>query len=96
VNDHSVLVDRAVREVTYIHLMLPSHEIVFANSVETESFHPTAAALDTLGDESLGRLFGRMPDLKGDVRRFGDYARRVLSPSEAAILRHDGRGLHFG
>jgi hypothetical protein len=96
VNDHSVLVDRAAREVTYIHLMLPSHEIVFANSVETESFHPAAAALDTLGDEPLGRLYSRMPELKGDVRRFGDYARRVLSPSEAAILRHDGRGLHFG
>ncbi|MGA1179589.1 MAG: Hint domain-containing protein [Marivivens sp.] len=92
INDRSIMVDRAVREVTYIHLMLPSHEIVFANSVETESFHPATAALDTLGDEALGRMYSRMPELKDNVRSFGDYVRRVLSPSEAAILRHDGRG----
>ena len=92
INDRSIIVDLAVRVVTYIHLMLPSHEIVFANSVETKSFHPATAALDTLGDEALGRMYSRMPELKDNVRSFGDYVRRVLSPSEAAILRHDGRG----
>ncbi len=89
VNDSSIVVDRAVREVTYIHLLLPSHQVVFANSVETESFHPASAAMATMDPTEQARLFARLPDLRGDAQTYGSYARRVLSDGEAAILRHD-------
>ncbi|SMY05975.1 Hint domain-containing protein [Flavimaricola marinus] len=89
VNDLSITVDRSVREVTYIHLLLPHHQVVFANGVETESFHPASAALATMEDAQLAQMFERLPDLATDPQTYGAYARRVLSQSEAAILRHD-------
>jgi hypothetical protein len=90
VNDHSVLIDRSVRDVTYIHLLLPRHQIVFANGVETESFHPASAAMATIGSDEKARLFERLPEINGDPQVYGSYARRVLSDSEAAILGYDG------
>ena len=88
IDDHSILRDHSVRSVTYIHMMLPRHEIVFANSVATESFHPSSAALASMGRSDQDRLFDRLPDLKGNTDAFGPYARRVLSSSETAILQH--------
>ena len=89
VNDHNVIVDRSVREVTYVHMLLPSHQVVFANGVETESFHPASAALATMEDAQVAQLLERLPDFAGDPQTYGAYARRVLSASEAAILRSD-------
>src|SRR5690606_22913105 len=37
VNGQSVAVDMAAREVTYIHLLLDRHNVIFANGMETES-----------------------------------------------------------
>mgnify|MGYP000412735587 CR=1 FL=1 len=65
------------------------HVIVFANGVETESFHPASAALTSLQDTQLSELFARLPDVAADPVSYGCYARRVLEKSEAAILRHD-------
>lgn len=89
VNEGSIVIDRSLREVTYIHLLLPRHQVVFANGVETESFHPASAALATMEDAQLAAMFERLPDLATDPQTYGAYARRVLSQSEAAILRHD-------
>ncbi len=88
VNGSTVSVDLKVREVTYVHLLLPRHEIIRANGVDTESFHPANTALSTLGDADRARLLARLPDLEYDPHRYGAYARRNLSASEAAILRH--------
>ena len=84
-----MLRDHSLRAVTYIHMMLPSHQIVFANNVATESFHPASAALSTMVPDDLDRMFGRLPDLRRDIDAYGAYARRVLTLSEATVLRHD-------
>ncbi len=88
VNDREIIVDRQVRGVQYIHLMLPQHEIVFANGVETESFHPLSADLASMASDDLTRLNAVLPDFSSDAQSYGGYARRVLAGSEAAILRH--------
>ncbi len=84
-----VSVDLAAREVTYVHVLLERHEIVWANGVETESFHPGLAALDLLEATQRLQLYAVMPDLEVDPESYGDFARRNLSAAEAAILRHD-------
>ena len=89
VNGTTVTVDVALREVTYIHLMLESHQVLWANGVETESFHPANTALSTLDEEDRKRLLSGMPDLEYDPHVYGAYARRNLSESEAAILLHE-------
>lgn len=85
VDDRTVTIERP-REVTYIHLLLPQHGIVFANGVETESFHPASAALASLDEGDRARLFQRLPEA-ADPHGYGPYVRRVLSRSEAAILQ---------
>ena len=88
-NDRSIYVDRSMREVHYIHMLLPSHEVMFANGVESESSHPASAGLEHLDDMDRKRLFSQVPEVAEDVNSYGAYARRVVSSSEAAILSHD-------
>jgi hypothetical protein len=88
-NDRSIYVDRSMREVHYIHMLLPSHEVMFANGVESESSHPASAGLEHLDDMDRKRLFSQVPEIAEDVNSYGAYARRVVSSSEAAILSHD-------
>ena len=78
-----------VREVTYIHLLLPSHQILWANGIETESFHPASAALSTLDAEDRRRLLCVEPRLEHEPERYGRFARRKLCGSEAALLMHE-------
>ncbi len=89
INSDSIKVDMAVREVTYIHLLLPRHQIVWANGLETESFHPESAAMSTLSETDRLRLFERFPALEIEPHTYGDFARRGLSAPEAAILAHE-------
>ena len=91
INDQTVTVDYSLRAVTYIHILLPQHNVIWANGLETESFHPANAALDSIEADQRAGLLGLMPQLAEGPQVYGDYARRNLSASEAAILRHDMR-----
>ena len=77
INDHSIIRDHGQREVTYIHMMLPKHEVVFANGVATESFHPASAELTMMDENQRDRMFDRLPNQTGGVQNYGEYARRV-------------------
>jgi hypothetical protein len=86
VDDRLVTVDWAAREVTYVHILLEAHQIVWANGVASESFHPAAAegSLSTADAAAIAALIG-------DPAAYGAPARRPLDAAEAAILRHDAR-----
>lgn len=86
VDDRRVTVDLSARGVTYIHILFAAHQVVFANGVETESFHPAAAAEGSLDPADAALLEGALPD----PARYGGFARRPLNAAEAAILRHEG------
>lgn len=89
INNSTVAVDHSLREVTYIHLLLPRHQILWANGVETESYHPAHASVADLSAPDRARLLRRLPDLETDPGSYGAFARRNLNVSEAAILRHE-------
>ena len=88
VNGGTISIDLTARNVRYIHLLLDQHQILFANGVATESYHPANADLSTLTDHDRDQLLDLMPELKQDLLSYGPYARRNLSTSEAALLRH--------
>lgn len=88
-NERTVVIDSQLREVTYVHLLLSNHQIVWANGVETESFHPANTALSTLSDEDRAALLRMRPDFEWHPERYGAFARRNLSGPEAAILAHE-------
>ena len=87
VDGTSVMIEPRMREVTYVHIMLPSHQVIWANGVETESFHPANAALGSLGASDREQLFNLYPEIEKDPRRYGAPARRLLTRTEMAILR---------
>ncbi|MCB5200796.1 Hint domain-containing protein [Loktanella sp. TSTF-M6] len=89
INDRTIMREHGHRAVTYIHMLLPRHEIVFANGVATESFHPDNTPMGAMDDGDRDRLFDRLPDLAVDTALYGDAARRLLTQSEAAILKAD-------
>lgn len=86
INGGLIATDTAAASVTYIHLLLPRHNVLWANGVETESFHPANAALHSISDTDRAALLARHPDLSFDPHTYGGYARRNLTAPEAAIL----------
>ncbi|MCZ4255159.1 Hint domain-containing protein [Sulfitobacter sp. PR48] len=88
INGDTITVDLKMREVTYIHVLFDSHQVLWANSVETESFHPASAALSALDEGDRKRLLATHPELEYDPHTYGSFSRRNLSASEAAILNH--------
>ncbi len=89
IDDRLIVSETALREVTYVHLLTERHQIVRANGMEAESFHPANADLDLIDPEERAALLRIVPGLEADPFRYGGYARRNLTASEAAILRHE-------
>lgn len=79
--------DLAAKSVTYHHLMLEQHHVLVANGIETESFHPDAAKLDSIEEDQRLRLYDVMPELASDTSRYGPTSRRALTKPEAALLK---------
>jgi hypothetical protein len=89
VNGDTVRVEHGLREAHYIHLLLERHQILRANGLECESFHPGAATLEMIAPQQRAGLLALLPHLAEGGASYGDYARRRLHSAEAAILRHD-------
>ncbi|MDP4893331.1 MAG: Hint domain-containing protein [Cypionkella sp.] len=89
INDVTITVDHQLTEVTYVHILLEQHNIVWANGLETESFHPSNTSMDTVDPLHLRSLKAILPQVEANPHAYGDYARRNLSGSEAAILRYE-------
>ncbi|MFO6465627.1 Hint domain-containing protein [Jannaschia sp. KMU-145] len=89
--DHvAILPERGRREVIYVHLLFARHQVIYANGAPTESFHPAEADLEHLNPverEELAEICA--------PEAYGPAARRVLTPADAAILRHDGAPRHL-
>lgn len=84
-----IATDTRLTEATYVHILMDRHQVLFANGVETESFHPAEADFATLEASDRARLLTGMPWLRKRPDDYGAPARRMLSGAEAAILRHD-------
>lgn len=89
VNHRTVAIDTALSEVTYVHILLAHHQVIWANGLETESFHPSNTSLETVNPVQRSELLAMFPGLDRDAERYGAFARRNLTASEAAILHHD-------
>lgn len=72
--------------VTYFHLMLDRHQILFAEGAETESFYASEQGLSTISTHSKAKLFEAFPHLKEDVSAYGETVRPCLKSHEARLL----------
>ena len=71
-HDPTVIVDHAMREVTYVHILLERHNVIWANGLESESFHPSNTALDTVDPGQLGALLDILPGGEANPHSYGD------------------------
>lgn len=71
--------------VTYVHLLFDTHQIVFAEGVETESFHPARRNLDRLSAASRDEVLALFPEL-ADGGGYGPLAHPPLTGREARAL----------
>ena len=83
---------RSGGDVTYHHILLPRHEIVWANGMATESFHPDYTDLTDMPDDQRDSLRAVLPAAGSGPADYGPPARRMLKPAETEILMHDGAG----
>jgi Ca2+-binding RTX toxin-like protein len=72
--------------VTYIHITFSQHEIIFANGIPTESYHPNAYGVGGLADETREELFALFPDLRSNLGGYGDTDRMALKAREAKLM----------
>ncbi len=84
----AVKVDTSLRHVRYIHVMFDEHQVLWANGVETESFHPASTSLASLEMHDRLELLQMNPELAEDPYLYGDFARRNLTKPEAVLLRY--------
>lgn len=90
VGDRGITVDHSLRETWYIHLMLERHQVIWANGVQVESFHPGFMGLETLSGLQQDTLYDIRPELADDPFAYGAPARRMLNRAEAAIMFDGG------
>ncbi|MEL6523009.1 MAG: Hint domain-containing protein [Pseudomonadota bacterium] len=83
-----VATELRLQEVTYIHLAMERHEILWAAGVPCESFDPESADFAALEPEDRAALEIAFPEWRVPEGRARPTARRVLNMSEAAILGH--------
>lgn len=87
VNGHSIDIDQTCKPTEYIHILFDNHEILTAEGLQTESFHPGAMGLDAIEEASRDELFEIFPELRTNPKSFGPSARKILRHTEAQSLQ---------
>jgi len=77
-------------EVTYIHVMLDRHEVIYAEGAATESFHAGDVGLAAISDQSREEMFRIFPQLRSHPESYGPTARPCLKRHEARLLQPCG------
>lgn len=75
-------------QVSYHHIMFDTHQIVMADGVASESFHPGAQGMAGLTDAVRAELFDLFPELAADPAAYGPVAHRDVRGTEAQVLLH--------
>jgi hypothetical protein len=79
--------EMTVRAVRYIHLLFARHELVTANGMPMESFHPGEMCKSALCPRALEEVFALFPRLRSSPKDWGPAARLSIPVRQAATLR---------
>jgi len=83
----TILQVRPAEGLEFFNLMFDGHQIVEANGLETESYHPGNFGVAVMSLEMQSHLRQIFPHLNGDLTRFGRTVRPILKGFEAEVLR---------
>ncbi len=85
-NDSTIRPERPDGTVTYVHMAFDNHEVVYANGVEAESFHPAERTVAALNSEQRAELLEIFPHLAESDLFAYDSARPELRGKDARVL----------
>ncbi len=72
--------------VDYIHLMFDDHQIVFADGIPSESFHPGRQGISAMPEDTRAELLSLFPQLAADLDSFGPAARYSARAHEVRVI----------
>ncbi len=73
-------------DVEYFHILFDTHEIVYSENLETESFFPGQVGISALDEDVKRELFELFPDLAKDTARLTGTCRPALKAYEMRAL----------
>ena len=84
-----IFLDKAVASLTYYHLVLQDHDVIFAEGAPTETFFPGPAAIAALPPKARAELALLFPQLRApDTIAMPAYRLRRPGQERALIARH--------
>ena len=76
-------------EVEYFHILFDQHEIIYAEGIPSESFHPGFMGLGAMSKAVRDEILMIFPDLEIDLARYGPSTRQSLKSFEGQLLTED-------
>lgn len=67
VNDTDIRVDTGANGVEYFHIAFDTHEVIYSEGLETESFHPAADTVSVLSEPQRDELYAIFPELEEGI-----------------------------
>ncbi len=86
VTGYSIWQDFECEDVEYVHILFENHELIKADGLYSESFHPGAWSLQTLVEEARQELLALFPELAEAPEKYGKSCYPSLSVREAHLL----------
>lgn len=86
-NDSTIIEERPDTPITYVHMVFDDHEIVYADGVETESFHPASRTVTAMEDGQRAELVELFPELEAEGSFAFDSARHQVRKRDAQVLK---------
>ncbi|MCE8525285.1 choice-of-anchor L domain-containing protein [Ruegeria pomeroyi] len=72
--------------VTYVHLLFDRHEVIWANGLESESYHPGDMSIGAFDTATRSEILRLMPDLSAPDYGYGPAVRPALRSYEVRAL----------
>ncbi len=85
-DDRNITPDYQADDVTYYHFMFDSHQTVWSNGLETESFFPGDEAIEGVQTEAKEELYQLFPELKSNPVSYGKTCHLTLKAHEAMSM----------
>ena len=75
----------------YIHILFDAHQVIYANGLPAESFHPGHIGLSGFEEEARSELLRLFPDLRAAPEVYGRSARYSVRKPEARVILQNSR-----